>query len=203
MSYYVTLSKEEQTQTLANWFPQGRAFGTINQSDSLARNFLRGLAEELVRHDDIMFRTLEGLIPALDNNDDFILDWERVVGIPDACFSEDVTGLTIETRWLHVIVKLAGLNIQTQSDYVALAALFGVVVTVQPGKEVFDIEGVSAEMPDLYTARFTIVITFDIADPLAFPYTFPITFAGTQSAIMECLFTKLRPANCQVLFRFI
>lgn len=58
----------------------------------------------------------------------------------------------------------------------------------------------SIDPPD---GRFTIVINFKLPPELLFPLDFPIPFGSQQFAILECLFTKLKPANCQILFGFI
>lgn len=47
--------------------------------------------------------------------------------------------------------------------------------------------------------RFTIVVKF-IFDGNDFPLVFPFPFGSEQFAILECLFTKLKPANCDIVF---
>jgi len=208
MSHQV-LTQEQQATTLANEFPEGDPFRAVHLPTTVARSWLRGLAEELIRMDDLIFRSLDGLIPALDNNDDFIGVWEEAVGIPDTCFSADPSGIPINTRWLHVIVKLAAMNIQTQSDFVALAARFETAVTVTPGFDYWTANGnfntnpVGTVIDTAVKARFVIVIEFSVVDPLAFPFTFPIEFVGAESTILQCLYTKLKPANCDLHFTFV
>lgn len=51
-------------------------------------------------------------------------------------------------------------------------------------------------------ARFTIVVKFPF-DGNKFPLKFPIFFGSDQFGIIKCLFTKLKPANCNIIFEFI
>lgn len=51
-------------------------------------------------------------------------------------------------------------------------------------------------------ARFTIVVKFPF-DGNKFPLEFPIFFGSDQFGIIKCLFTKLKPANCNIIFEFI
>ncbi len=50
------------------------------------------------------------------------------------------------------------------------------------------------------TPRFTIVVIFSEIEVPTFPLTFPIPFGDTSVGILECLFTKLKPANCDIVF---
>lgn len=51
-------------------------------------------------------------------------------------------------------------------------------------------------------ARFTIVVKFPF-DENKFPLEFPIFFGSDDFGIVKCLFTKLKPANCNIIFEFI
>lgn len=48
--------------------------------------------------------------------------------------------------------------------------------------------------------RFTIVVKFTEFDQPIFPLDFPILFGDPLLGILECLFTKLKPANCDIVF---
>ncbi len=52
------------------------------------------------------------------------------------------------------------------------------------------------------TPRFTIVVKFELETEL-FPLSFPIPFGDSALGIIECLFTKLKPANCDIVFENI
>jgi uncharacterized protein YmfQ (DUF2313 family) len=127
---------------------------------------------------------------------------QKAVGIPDDCFPG--TGDADERR-NHILTKLSSLGIQTADEFVALAALFGVTVTVESGSVsgafpmVFPITFFDASQP----ARYTIVVTFTVIGGDDFPFEFPFTFGDAATAILECLFSKLKPANCGLIFKQI
>jgi len=130
----------------------------------------------------------------------YINEWERAVGIPDSCFSG--TG-SIQDRQRDVIIKLASLGIQTEGDFKELALLFGVAVDVRPASPnaVFPMT-----FPILFTdgaiaARFTIVVTFTVEASNNFPLTFPFVFGSREIGILECLFRRLKPENCNIIFK--
>ena len=196
----ITLTKEQQAQTLANYLPGGRVFAAKNLSGSNLRKLLRGLAEELLRVDSIVRLFRKDTVP--DETRHFIDEWESAVGIPDSCFKG--TG-TDEKRRLAITAKLAALGVQIDSDFVDLAAKFGVSITVESGSVhgcfpfVFPIKF----YPSARDARFTLVVrpTETIGD--TFTYTFPIAFGTEELGIIQCLFRKVKPANVNVVFEDI
>lgn len=50
--------------------------------------------------------------------------------------------------------------------------------------------------------RFTIVVKFTTSEN-QFPLVFPYPFGDEQFAILECLFGKLKPANCDIIFELV
>lgn len=209
---------EEHTDALASHLPGGRLFLAAMQDASVMRLFLKGLS---VAHLD-----LESLLVLFAKELDisettYLLDgWEKTVGIPDSCFQ--VEGKTIEERRNNVLIKLASLGVQTASDFVSLAAMFGVTVTVETGD--YNTQGWTGSS-DL-EERNTIIIVYVVGGGDAFfdgpPYPnppntqafdgLPFHAAGSVSAFdgfrfgtagvgsMECLFEKLKPANNQIVY---
>lgn len=52
--------------------------------------------------------------------------------------------------------------------------------------------------------RFTIVVEFPASGTAEeFPLEFPIPFGNSTFTILQCLFTKLKPANCDIVFVFL
>lgn len=192
-------SKEEQADSLAAYLPGGRLFNAGKISGTNLRALLLGLSSEL--------RKAEGYLKTISNEYDisttqlFIDEWEEAVGIPDACFTG--TG-SLDERIKHVLVKLASLGIQTESDFEELGTMLGVTVDITPG---FDLSSTfPATFPFIFfdstkQARFTIVVDFTVSAAAKFPLTFPFTFGDADIATLECLFNKLKPANCSLLFR--
>lgn len=260
--------------------------GDVWRSGQVEGTNLRALLDGLtptVRRADLGIRTLVAEIVPSETTL-LIAEWERAVGIPDGCFTTDGT---IEQRRRNVVVKLAALGIQTQQDFIDLAARFGIVVTVVGGMDVrfdplfeldepfpasdltFDddaggdtivrndggsfiddgwsdfsdfqcavtvinadnptndivaqqIVAVSATTLTLLPAagladdandttaqlsgshkqaRHTIVVRYAAPDANQFPLEFPAPFGGAELATLECLFQRLKPANCDLIFR--
>jgi uncharacterized protein YmfQ (DUF2313 family) len=188
---------DEQADSLADYLPNGYLFGAKKQVSTKLRKLLIGLtglledAEEKINlvsdEYDIRITTL------------FIEEWEGFVGIPDSCF---VVADTIEERRQNVLTKLGGLGVQTEADFVALAALFGLTVTITPGATsgLFPMVFPLIFFPTPKDARFTMVVNFTVDDASRFPLTFPFTFGDAKIATLECLFNKLRPATVDVIF---
>lgn len=181
---------DQYTDSLAAYVPGGPLFTAKGVDGTVFRRLLRGLAGEFFRVNGLIKEYAEQIIP--DKTTKFVTEWERVVGIPDDCFKG---GGTIDERRRDVLVKLASLGVQTIADFEAIALIFGVVAQVVPGSE----SGIAFASKKI--ERFTIVIS--ITQPESFPYTFPITFGDETTVLLECLFEKLKPANCQVLFQGI
>lgn len=190
----MSLTIEQQTSTLARYLPGGRAFGSKDLPSSVLRSLLSGLAQEIYRADGYIDLLRTDIVP--DNTVFFIDEWESALGIPDDCFKGQ--GTDAERR-LDITVKLASMGIQTETDFEALALKYGVTVEVLPGRTAEAAEP-SITFPDIRTARHTIVINFQSLTLPKFPYTYPIAFGTELFGVLECLFNKLKPANCDLLF---
>ncbi len=199
----ITYSLSQHARALAAYLPNGKMFEAKNIQGSNFNQLLRGIAGEM--------RTVQGFLGTLaaeyfpDNTVLFLDEWERALGIPDDCF--DGTGSADERR-THILVKLASLGIQTAQDFIDLAALFGAVAAVTPGADtaapsvfpmVFPLilDGPADEL------RFTIIVRLTAPDVDRFPLQFPFTFGSRLATILECLFNKLKPVNCRVVFEQI
>jgi uncharacterized protein YmfQ (DUF2313 family) len=181
---------EQYTNSLADYLPGGILFASKSVASSNFRKLLRGMAGELFRANGLLKEYSEEIIP--DQTVKFIAEWESTLGIPDDCFK--VAG-TIDNRRKQVLTKLAALGVQTIPDFENVALIFGVTATVLAGSE----SGITFASNKV--ARFTIVINLTL--PERFTYTFPLTFGDDVTVLLECLFNKLKPANCQVLFQEI
>lgn len=189
---------EQYTDSLAAYLPGGELFASRSAQNSNFRKLLRGMAGELFRANGLLRDYSIELLP--DQTNKFLSEWESTLDIPDSCFAG--TGTNDERR-RDVLVKLAALGVQTAEDFVELGALFGVTVTVTPGLEeitfplIFPVLMFTTETE----ARFTIVVEFTVQAASRFPLVFPFTFGSGEIAILECLFTKLTPANCNIVFQ--
>lgn len=195
-------SVDEHADTLADYLPPGIMFEGGKIDNTNLRKLLRGLAQELFKSEDLLKQWTEEYYP--DCTTLYLDEWEKTLGIPDDCFSG--TG-TQEERRRDILVKLASLGIQTEQDFEDLAALFGVTVEIEQGADfggagnTFPLQfPVSLLFSSPKEARFTIIVRFTVPDTSRFTLFFPIVFGGNEIAILECLFNKLKPANCNVIF---
>jgi uncharacterized protein YmfQ (DUF2313 family) len=187
---------DTHVQRIADYLPGGRIFQAKNMPASNLRKLITGIAHELFTADGYVCDYQNDINPSLTTY--FLDEWESALGIPDSCFSG--TG-SLNERRRDIVVKLASLGVQTADDFVALAALFGIAITVESG---FSYAVFPMTFPIYLTtieeARFTIFITFTVVGLDRFPLTFPILFGDNTLAVLECLFRKLKPANCQIVF---
>jgi uncharacterized protein YmfQ (DUF2313 family) len=190
----------EQTQTLADYLPNGKLFAPKNLSNSNFRALLTGLAGEIFRAEQNLATYKEEINPAETTL--FLDEWEAALGIPDSCFLG--TG-TVSERRRDVLIKLASLGVQTLDDFEVLATTFGLTATLQPLSPyatfpmTFPLYFVSTERE----ARFTLLVRFSATTVSVFPLTFPFTFGAAEYAIIQCLFNKLKPSNVNILYEYV
>lgn len=199
---FVANSREANTQSLANYLPNGKLFQAKNIPNSNMRLMLNAIAGQIVRKEKTLQEVADQYY--IFNTTDFIKEWELAMGIPDLCFK--ITGIPIEQRRKQIIAKMFADSIMTADDFVALAKFFGFDITIQAGIESvgsfpytfpFPLAGTDKEN------KFTVVITFlNLPVTGAFPYTFPFTFEeGANTGFLECFIQSLHPANVKVVYR--
>lgn len=181
---------ENVIKSMAAYLPGGRLFEAALVEDTNLNDLLQGLSSILLDAENYLYIYNSEFIP--DNTTVFIDDWERVLGIPDDCFpGPSEPDLSIRRK--HILIKLASLGAQTVQDFINIADILGF-----PGTQV--IPGVDAGVTPINEARFTIVVNFLLPPENIFPLNYPIPFGTEQFAILQCLFTKLKPANCVIQF---
>lgn len=198
---YVINSQEKNTQSLANYLPNGALFAGKNVEGTNIRNMLSSFALEIIRKETTLDTIATQYYPF--NTVDFLAEWESALRIPDDCF--EVEGVSIEQRQKQIIAKLALDKLITKDDFIALAAFFGYTITITTGLEdnsfpftfPFFLAGSEKEQ------KFTIIVTFKgIAPEVGFPYIFPLTFPPPDPLeFLKCYIQKLVPANVKVIYR--
>ena len=190
-------TQDEMTDSLAAFMPGGRVFAAKGEADSTLRKYLNGLSKELFRIDEQMNLMSEDHDINLTVN--FLEQWESAVGIPDDCF--DTSG-TIEERRFNVLAKLAKMNLTTEQDFIDLASLYGINITITQGAiaGIFPMTFPITFFASAKEARFTMIVTFDTTLE-TFPLTFPITFGESTIGTIKCLFNKSKPANVQIVYQ--
>lgn len=193
----IVLTKSQQATTIANYLPGGKAFATSNISGTTIRKLLLAFADELMRADSLIALFRIDTVP--DATKKFISEWEAALGIPDECFGG--TGTDIDRR-LAIVSKLSAYGVQTDQDFIDVAAKFGIVITVESGSVhgVFPYRFPMKLYASERDARFTIVIRTALVETDTFTYTFPISFGSDELGIIACIFNKIKPANVDVVF---
>lgn len=194
---------EENRQMTADYFLDGALMIAKNQPDTTTYKLLLGLSEE--------FRVLEEQINATAN-EGFVQEftestlerWESDLGIPDGVF--DVTG-DLEERRTNIIIKLVSLGVQTAEDFENLGNLLGYDnIDVKAGADVMVFPLLFPFMfsPSGKSAKHTIIVDLPTTlNNVVFPMTFPTEFSSNPFGKLENLFNKLKPSNCQVIFRYV
>lgn len=181
---------EEMVKSIAAYFPGGELFTAALIKGTNLNDLLRGIGFSLLDAENFLKVYNSELIP--DTGNAFIPEWESTLGIPDGCFPGS-TEPDIDVRRLHVLVKLASLGVQTSLDFINLATILGF-------PDILVESGIKFGITPLADARFTIVVSFPTPANNIFPLNFPIPFGAEAFAILECLFTRLKPANCDIKF---
>lgn len=201
------LSIDEHVAALAANLPSGRVWTPKLLTGSNLNKLLRGFAPTFWRIDEILERYVQQNVPT--ETEDYLAEWEDALGLPDVCIP-----LETETakRQRNIEIKLAQLaGVQTKEDFEYLASLFGLTVSVNAGIDhvsvadggyglftpVFD---VPADFATVAVARRTIVVVETLPAATLFPYSFPLPFSTGEQLQMRCLFSKLKPAHCQIVF---
>ena len=166
---------KQHAQMLANYLPGGKIFKAKSRATSNLYKLLVGMASEIFTADNYVTDFNNEIIP--DKTQLFIDEWEKALAIPDECLPG--TG-TIDERREHILAKLAALGVQTEQDFIDLAATFGLGITVTNGAD--DVFPSSPTLEDM----FTIIITFT-SGGATFPLTFPIPFGTDEQIISACL----------------
>ena len=173
-------SQSERADSIAHYLPNDAMYEAKFIEGTNVRNLLMGLAPEFGRIEDLLNLFTNELSP---NEANYLIgEWESMVGIPDSCFTGSGT---LAERRRDVLVKLASLSIQTANDFITLADIFGVDVSISNGTDggfFFPASFPMAFTTPTPSTKFIIIVKFLTPSPLI--------------GLVECLFSKLIPANC-------
>lgn len=199
MTYLPSRTLTQQTDVLAQYLRDDDLHCAKNVEGSNLRKVLIGLASEFLR-----FRAkVDEVYDEYDANQttNLIEEWEKTVGIPDDCFGN--TG-TIEQRRMNVLLKLAGVNATTATQFENIALVLGFTVIVTSG---VDESTLPQTLPFILLngseAPYIIIVdTINIPPPSVLPQTLPFILGASEIDILRCLFEKLKPANTKVIFKY-
>lgn len=198
---FLAYSLQTNAQALADYLPGGELYRAKNIQNSNIRKYLQGVSYELIRVENTLKQLADDYY--IWTTSELLTEWENTLGIPDSCFKTE--GKTLDERRRQCIAKLALCNVQTREDFIFLACFLGFDVSITNGVAyavfplIFPIL-LSSEKE----AHFTMVVTFNDRDRPSdvFPLTFPIVFGEDDTQIIKCLFTKLKPAETRIIFRY-
>ena len=190
-------SLEDHRLALSDYLPDGRTFEAKNIEGSNVKQLTEGLSGQNKAAQDFICTLENEYIPDITTL--FLDEWEQALGIPDDCFAG--TG-TDDDRRRDILTKLSALGAQTVEDFENVAEILGVEVEIFSGIDGIMVLpftlGASIFFGDITSARYTIFVNITLPD--RFTYIFPIKFGSEVISLLECLFNKMKPANCQVLF---
>lgn len=194
-------SIDEQALMLAYHIPIGRAWSRSFDPSSNLGKLIRGLGVEFYRL-QVLTQKISSEIN-LNVANELLIEWEKSVGIPDECFS---TNVTIEERRNQALLKLGNFGgVQKSSDFVSVASIFGFDVRVLTGsiRGTFPIEFPLIFFDSTKSARHTIIIEIlnAVESDTFFPLPFPIPFSSGGTTFLQCIFDVLAPANVNIIIK--
>lgn len=192
-------SVDDNQFLLAKHLPIGRAWERGFSVESNLGKYLLGLSIEFYR-----FQVLAKKIQIemdIDQANDLLIEWEKSVGLPDSCFS---TNVSIEDRRKQISAKFSKFGgVQTKDDFIRVAEFFGYNIDIYAG---LSVGGFPLQFPIVFfgstleaSHTIFIVILGGISGDVFFPLPFPIPFSSGGTTFLECIFGKLAPANVNVI----
>lgn len=120
----MAISRSQYIELLKNLLPRGLAWS--RQQGTALHSLFEAMADEFYRFDQ---RLGTDLIKEADpsTTNEMLVDWERLVGIPDGVFSDTVG---TDRRRSNMLSKLTARGGQSIPYFIALAAELGFVVTI-------------------------------------------------------------------------
>jgi len=197
MTLFNEHTQGEMADSIADYLPNGPLFLAKKLSGTKMRSLLLGLAKQIMVAENKLEVTWQELDP--EETTLLIEEWESALGIPDQCF--DALG-TLADRRRDILVKLNS-SVQTEQDFVDLAALFGFTIDISRGTSVstFPMTFPFLLFSSEKEIRFTMIVDFNIPSSSVFPFTFPLVFDDGGVSVVKCIFEKLKPANVNIIYR--
>lgn len=191
-------SSEEYLRHLQALLPPGPAFS--RDPDAVVTGLLFAWADELARIDarglDLIdeadVRTAVELLP----------DWERVLGLPDACTAG---ATTTSGRQVACWQKLAGIAGQTKAFYIALAAQLGATIEINE----FDTGAFgNPEALVITGGRWRFVWNVHVVSSVDYT-VFRVGSSGVGDRLidggqldLECVLNAAKPAHTHIVFTY-
>lgn len=189
---------DDYTRQLQQLLPHGPAW--TRDPDAVLTRLLAALAAEFARLDARAHLLLDEV--HLPTTWELLSDWERVMGLPDAC--TPVTGSIAERR-AALIQKLATAGGQTPAFYVALAGNLGFEIEIieqDPDVDAY------APFLDISGGRWRLVWRVNVLTETDYSaFRVGVSRVGERlveggALDLECVIRRAAPAHTQVIFSY-
>lgn len=194
---------------LQSHLPTGPAWLAFRLPDKNASKLMTALARAYDDALQFMCRIEAELDPR--TTEELITEWETAVGLPDPCLPK---ATTLEERRFWVIFRLTKRRWSTAQDWIDLAALYGLDISVTPGWLVQKPALYAAEYPKRYDlfpklGRFRVYIDVFGIDVRGYSYGsasggpgYPVPYGVNVPALtaFQCMIDRVRPANVVVIW---
>jgi len=188
---------------LSQHLPSGPAWEAKARPESNFYKILKGMVKEFSRIE----AQIQGIADEhdIDQTLELLNEWETSVGIPDECFSTEVS---LAQRRDNIILKLGALNgVASENDFINIANILGFDIEITAGSELASLFPLSFPLPlfaDLNEARFTMRVQVNnLLPPGIFPIPFPVAITSESVNILECVFNLLKPAVSKINFIYV
>lgn len=206
MGVIPTHTRQEHTKALGQFLPTGPVFQSAFNPEAILYKFLDGLSPEFKSAEDAISRYQDQFFP--DTTEDYILQWERHLGIPDNVFTGQ--GTDAERR-RDIVTKILARRVRTWSDIEALVTRYGVTASIRKSDQTIAPTSSTSKWPlkwpfrwgsggDIGVNRNIVFITIPRSTgDSTWPVRWPLRWGRDQSFI-ERLILNLMSAELQVVF---
>ena len=194
----MAVNPECYRQQLAGLLPQGMAWP--QDSESHLQKLLAAFGSTLYQHDQSSRLLIDDLFPAQTNN--FIQEWERVCGLPDAC---TVLGSqTMAERRASVVTKIASVGGQSRAYFIGIAKAMGypsaTITEFRPRRS-------GSRMGTRYGGLdwahvWQLVLPAQKISPRLSGAPIGERYRVWGDAVLECTINQLKPAHTLVQFKY-
>jgi len=197
MKIFKNISQLEAYKSFLAFFFPGKSIEFVNDTSDPTGALINALAKEIIR----VLNSMNDLSEDYDIlvTTQLLSKWESALGIPDECFSN--TG-TLAERRLNVLLKFAKMNVQTAEQMRQLAVALGFIdTTIVPlsnnALPPYSVPFVPSTSPE---NRYIILVTALGAVTNFPPYDVPFIPSSVNESLLACIFNKIKPSNCKVIF---
>jgi uncharacterized protein YmfQ (DUF2313 family) len=192
----VSLAASAYARQLKALLPRGLLWSA--PADGVLDRMLRGFSDELVRVDargDDLIREAD---PRTTNQ--LLVDFERVLGLPDSCVSDNQS---VAERRLAVVAKITNLGGQSRQFFIDVAAAAGYTVTLTEFRPLIcemDCESPVCDDDWAFAWQVNGALNTVLESTCESPCEDPLGSWGNER--LECVIERYKPAHTVVLFSY-